>query len=180
MKKIIYTTIILCFLMIISACSDFTNVQTTKETYVKVTFDYQSENLLNFTKYVKSGSKIMEPKKPYNEGYTFLGWYTNSQLGLKWDFNEPVYSDTTLYAYWQADSVNKISVTFDANDGTLTDSSIIEVTAESVIPEPSAPVYEGYTFLGWSDSQNGTVIWDFNNKITNNITLYAIWEKVVE
>lgn len=182
MKKIIYTIILLCFFTIMSGCSELTNVQDNKTVqYVKVSFDYQSASLQNFTKYVKSGSSVMEPKPPYNEGYTFLGWYTNSQLGFKWDFSEPVYSDTTLYAQWKSNTVtNKISVIFDPNGGSLTDSSVIEVTADSTIPEPSEPVYDGYIFLGWSDSINGSIMWDFNNKITNNTTLYAVWEKIEE
>lgn len=182
MKRLFYViNLFVLFSFFIYGCSDFANVQDNSKTrYVQVTFDYQSPNLQNFTKYVKAGSPIMEPNKPYNEGYTFKGWYNNSQLGIKWNFNEPVYSDTTLYAQWEPNNSSKINVSFDANGGFLTDSSVAEITSENKIPVPSEPEYEGYEFSGWSDTPNGNTLWNFEDNVTSNLTLYAKWKKIVE
>ncbi|WP_042478172.1 leucine-rich repeat protein [Bacillus ndiopicus] len=45
--------------------------------------------------------KIVEPVPPTKEGYTFVGWYTDSALTKKWDFTkDTVQGNMTLYAKW--------------------------------------------------------------------------------
>ena len=41
----------------------------------------------------------------------------------------------------------------------------------------SNPVREGYTFIGWYTDKDYKNKYDFNTKITSDITLYAKWEK---
>lgn len=50
-------------------------------------------------------------------------------------------------------------------------STMIEIT-----PEPK----EGYRFLGWSTSTQGTVYFDFDNEVESNIHLYARWEEIID
>lgn len=52
----------------------------------------------------------------------------------------------------------------------------IEVKEDGTIEEPSAPVKEGYEFIGW---YSGTEKFDFSTKITEDISLEARWEKTV-
>ena len=48
------------------------------------------------------GSTVYMPKQPTRKGYTFVGWYFNSNgTGLAWDFNNTVDNNITLYAKWQ-------------------------------------------------------------------------------
>jgi len=47
-----------------------------------------------------SSTTIQEPTQPYKEGYTFGGWYSNSELTITYDFNTIITSDITLYAKW--------------------------------------------------------------------------------
>ncbi len=43
--------------------------------------------------------------------------------------------------------------------------------------KPENPTSSGFLFYGWSSDINGENIWDFDNdKITKDITLYAVWE----
>ncbi len=45
---------------------------------------------------------ILEPDEPVLVGYTFLGWYTESELIYPWDFASSVpTADMTLYAKWE-------------------------------------------------------------------------------
>ncbi|MGG5372416.1 InlB B-repeat-containing protein [Enterococcus sp. AZ196] len=46
--------------------------------------------------------------------------------------------------------------------------------------KPADPVRDGYTFSHWSTEENGSVPYDFNTPIAQDITLYAVWtpEKV--
>ena len=50
---------------------------------------------------VKSGEQAIEPTQPQKTGYTFEGWYSNSQLTNRFNFTTPITSNITLYAKWQ-------------------------------------------------------------------------------
>lgn len=52
---------------------------------------------------VNSGEKCTEPQAPAKDGYTFDGWYTDPDFAedSKYDFNNPVTRDITLYAKWK-------------------------------------------------------------------------------
>lgn len=70
---------------------------------------------------------------------------------------------------------NLYTVTFDSDGGSAITSR--KVGENGNIIEPNAPTKEGYNFLGWylNDEE-----FDFNTKITSDITLTARWEKVDE
>ena len=54
---------------------------------------------------VEYGSKIEEPTAPTKSGYTFAGWYKDSELAIAWDFDtDTVTEPTTLYAKWTANT----------------------------------------------------------------------------
>ncbi len=46
--------------------------------------------------------RAKEPTSPTATGHTFLGWYTESDCKNKWDFQNTIPSDMTLYAKWEA------------------------------------------------------------------------------
>ena len=50
---------------------------------------------------VTSGSAITAPTNPTKSGYTFKGWYRDSDLMQLWDFDSEVTEDMTLYAKWK-------------------------------------------------------------------------------
>nr|MCR5108272.1 InlB B-repeat-containing protein [Lachnospiraceae bacterium] len=53
------------------------------------------------------GDSISEPKALSEEGYTFGGWYKESDCTNKWDFDEDtVQGDMTLYAKWEEGSTD--------------------------------------------------------------------------
>ena len=45
-----------------------------------------------------SGKKINKPDNPIKENKTFVDWYTDSNFEEKFDFNQEIYEDITLYA----------------------------------------------------------------------------------
>ena len=55
-------------------------------------------------KYVQEGSTVSKPSDPSASGYTFGGWYTDSSLSSKYDFDNKVTSNLTLYAKWTSAS----------------------------------------------------------------------------
>ena len=67
----------------------------------KVTFDDCLESTTNQVVEVADGKTVARPADPVCEGWTFLGWYADTQLTQEFDFSTPVTADMTLYAKWQ-------------------------------------------------------------------------------
>ncbi len=114
------------------------------------------------------------------ENYNLIGWYTDAEFNIKWDFNNKVTGDMTLYAKW---GKLTYSVRFEYNGGFVEGQTFgeIEVLKGNKISKPTqnqTPTKNKYEFLGWFDSLESTDAFDFNTVITGDMILYAKWEKV--
>ena len=70
----------------------------------------------------------------------------------------------------------KCVVTFDTQGGT-TKIDPVSVDPGAVVAKPKkTPKRSGYTFLGWFDDKEGTKAHDFKAKITESMTVYAVWQ----
>jgi uncharacterized repeat protein (TIGR02543 family) len=69
----------------------------------------------------------------------------------------------------------KYTVTFDSRGGSSVSSQEVEKDAKAV--KPADPTRDGYTFTGWYTDEACTEEFDFNTKITGDLTLYAGWEE---
>ena len=89
----------------------------------KVTFDDCLESTKNQVVEVADGETVARPEDPVCEGWTFLGWYTDTQLTQEFDFSTPVTADMTLYAKWQQNAEQPGEGTTDdgADDTTSTE-----------------------------------------------------------
>ena len=58
---------------------------------------------------VRIGEALEEPYAPTRKGYAFEGWYTDREFSNKWDFNETVESDVSLFAKWTAQAESSIA-----------------------------------------------------------------------
>lgn len=67
----------------------------------------------------------------------------------------------------------RYTVTFDTQGGSKISSTTVNHNA--TVDEPEAPTKEGYTFDGWYTDKDCTEPYDFDTKVTQNITLYAKW-----
>ena len=75
----------------------------------------------------------------------------------------------------KAPESKKYTVTFDTTGGSTVDKMTIE--ENSSITEPTAPTKEGYTFDGWYTDKELSSKYDFAEKVSGNITLYAKWNE---
>lgn len=114
---------------------------------------------------VKYGEKVNKPADPTKTGYTFVKWLNGT---TEYDFAAAVKGNLTLTAEWK---INEYTVTFDVNGGSAVDPKKVEYN--KTVAEPTAPTKEGYTFEGWYD---GDVKYDFNTKVTKDVTLKAKWK----
>ncbi len=120
------------------------------------------------------GDNIASVSDPVKDGYTFKGWYLSKDgIGEAFDVNTLIYEDITLYAIFEKVEV-KYTVSFDI-DGTK---NTIEVIENNKVSKPSDPEKQGYVFKGWYENITDESSFDFDNLITSNITLYAVFEKV--
>lgn len=82
------------------------------------------------------------PTDPVREGYTFLGWYTQAEGGIKYTFTEAVSSNITLYAHWNAHSH---TVTLENDENKETNS--YDYGSSVSVPTPTKKT--GYNFNHW-------------------------------
>ena len=95
----------------------------------------------------KQNECIQRPyEEPIREGHNFRGWYTDAACKpeQKWDFDDPIPGNMTLYAGWDILSY-VIRVKFANGEP----DSIINQNYDTAITVPDDPTREGYTFIGW-------------------------------
>lgn len=117
--------------------------------------------------------------QPTRDIYNFLGWSKNKEATeAEYQPNQTVIieGDLTLHAIWK---LKEYTIVFDGNGG-ISEINSVKEKHGTTIKLPSAH-REGYTFLGWSVSNNATTV-DSNMvagsdyTITSDRTLYAIWK----
>ena len=109
---------------------------------------------------------------PKVEGYTFDDWYTDAAHTKKFDFTQPIKSNTTVYAKWTA---NDYEVSFITEHGDAPDSQ--NVPYNKTAKDPGTLTAEGYTFIGWYADDTYSTEFDFTQPITGDTKVYAKWEK---
>ena len=95
----------------------------------------------------KQNECIQRPyEEPVREGHNFRGWYTDAACKpeQKWDFDDPIPGNMTLYAGWDILSY-VIRVKFANGEP----DSIIDQNYDTPVTVPDDPTREGYTFIGW-------------------------------
>lgn len=135
-----------------------------------------------FNPYVCDGftynSETPDYEAPEREGYIFKGWLKASNLsGKPGEVDKYVTGNETYTAVWEK-VVNKYTIKFDPNGGTLNGlSGIFTITcvegSEIVMPTPTR---KGYKFLYWEGSK-----YNAGDKytVTEDHTFTAVWQKVM-
>ena len=136
-----------------------------------VTFDVDGTQTYS---QVKSGKTVIEPTAPTKEGYTFDGWYTDSELTTKYEFTNIVNSNIVLYAKF---NINNYNVKFYDGDTELTDLAQIVEYGKTI--NNVTPTKEGYAFVGWYTDSTLTTEYSSSLEIKNDVVLYAKWKQVV-
>ena len=107
---------------------------------------------------------------PLKEGYSFEGWYTDSEYESRvTSIEEGTIGDLVLYAKW---SLAKYTVTLNFNDVKTPSKSVVVTFGEEY--SFSDPVRDNYCFYGWlcdSEHIDSTGVWN----IPSDKTLIADW-----
>ena len=132
------------------------------------------------SKQVAFGSAYGALPVPVRSGYNFIGWFTSASGGTQVTAATKltVAQDQTVYAHWQFNSNPQatISVTFNANGGSVSQTSIKVILGATYGTLPT-PTRTGYDFTGWYDAPNGGNLITSSTVVSNgaNHTLYAHW-----
>ena len=113
-----------------------------------------------------------DPGKLTEEGYTFIGWYTDDTYDTEFDFTKPITSNTTVYAKWTA---KDYEVSFITEHGDAPASQNVKYNGTA--NDPGKLMAEGYTFIGWYADEAHKTKFDFTKPITGDTKVYAKWEK---
>lgn len=104
---------------------------------------------------VIKGDKAAEPKVIYT-GHTFVDWYQDVEYTSKWDFDEPVEKDLSLYAKWNSTATSTAVVKI--NDAEVSESEAWKMLkAEVAKPSVSSITING-KIKATSDAGNNGVI----------------------
>lgn len=137
-----------------------------------ISFDTDGGNKVDNIK-VKNG-KINNLPIPEKKGYTFVGWYNKTE---KVEVGDTISKDITLKAKWekqteQSESTKKYTVSFDSAGGSKVNSQTVQ--QNNKVKKPLNPTKDGFIFVEWT--LNGKT-YNFNNGVTGNITLKAVWKE---
>ena len=146
------------------------------------TFDASGSTVAQDTMQVTYGGNFEQMPIPRYKGYFFRGWYDEQWGGRQYGDEEGrgTYTydkteDCTLYALWEEAPL--CTVTFNPNGGTLTGAETCQEKQNERIQRPyEEPIREGYYFRGWYKDADCTQMWDFDDPIPGNMTLYAGWD----
>ncbi|HOI46358.1 MAG TPA: InlB B-repeat-containing protein, partial [Bacilli bacterium] len=154
---------------------NFDAVLTTNQTaYAKwiintytVTFE-SNDGTMVANQTINYGGTVVTPTAPTKTGYTFDGWYANSELTTAYNFSNLVTANMTLYAKWTAETK---TITFVLNNGEANVLVTQEVGTDIVFPD--TPTKVGYTFDAWYQDSVFVQIYTQTTMPTSNITVYA-------
>ena len=105
------------------------------------------------------------------QGYKFLGWKDKNTGEVVGKIPTSATGIKNVAAQWTA---NEYTVTFNANEGTVTPETMT-VTHGDVYGELPTPTRDGYTFAGWFTDPNGGAKVEQGDVVTASHTLYAHW-----
>lgn len=118
----------------------------------------------------KTDAPVKAPDFPVVDGYVYTGWINEKGEGVP--ATMPVGGDKFTAVREPAE----ITITLDANGGTLAGDATIVAKFGDAISAPAAPSLEGNEFLGWSTSADGLVVAFPETMPAKDTTYYAIWK----
>lgn len=170
---------------------------------VKVTFN---ANGSTFDGTKKKISKNVEKNKPLSANLVSDPRFTTKLSFSYWSATKPskntdtsvpkyvfgvnnITEDTELYAvYEESDNKDQFcKVKFDPNNDDGEIKSVLVYPGDKV-SKPDTPDYKNHKFKGWSDtkhdadstSNSSVEYYDFDDSVTNDMTLYAVWRKYTD
>ena len=115
-------------------------------------------------------SVVEEPSPGDVTGYTFSGWFLDSEFLYPYEFTTMPAEDLLLYGKWTIDQYTISFETFGLFD-------IDDLTQDynTTVARPVDPFIEGYTFIDWFSDDSFINPYEFTTMPAENITIYALF-----
>ncbi|MDR2712517.1 MAG: InlB B-repeat-containing protein, partial [Clostridiales bacterium] len=111
---------------------------------------------------------------PFKSGFSFSGWFKDSDKTIAYTFNEAVTANITLYAKWAVHTEGPYLITFDSKGGSSVPSQTVAFGGKAA--KPLNPTRTGFNFVGWYEDEDCTILYNFDEPVTKNMLLYAKWD----
>ena len=154
----------------------------TAQVYNLSLYLYDNQYYENSSYTITYNSNYPALPEPTRTGYTFAGWYKNTNFQEQDKITTSTVvtetEDTTIYAKWIP---NTYEVVYHSNGGTGTMSNQQMTYGETTTLTTNAFERAGYTFGGWTTNSDGTGTTYSNGQSVSNLTtsstfdLYAKW-----
>ncbi len=141
-----------------------------------ITFDADGGKMEGGDITAKVGDTVTLPACT-KDGYEFAGWYDDDTCAGQAGEEYTVTGDTVLKAHYVKKETPTCTITFDTNGGKAISPVKVEKGKAVSLPEAEK---ENNTFLGWYTEKEGGEKIDSEFTVTEDITLYAHWEKKAE
>ena len=151
---------------------DETTLDKTKDTLVyadysnQITVNYYLDGVLYETQDLEYGDYLFFMEDPVEEGYSFSGWYLDSNLTDKAYEEVKLTSDTNLYAQ-MVDLNQEFTVILHYDD----EVKEVETVDQMLVVEE--PYKEGYVFTGWYLDSSYEELFDVETKVLADLELYG-------
>jgi len=141
-----------------------------------VTFRGNGGTPATTTQTVLNDERASEPSVT-RDGWVLTGWYTSQRGGERWHFDSAVDRSLNLHARWEREdgSYDDILVTFVGNGGSP-DEITRRVREGRTVSTPNVS-RRGYELVGWYTERSGGTRWRFSDTLSNDVTLYARWQR---
>lgn len=124
---------------------------------------------------------VAQPEDPEKAENRFGGWYTDENCTIEYDFNTEISGDLTLYAKWIP--IVYYTATLNLNGGEIVlngetlqnEKSPVKVENGTLLELENEPTREGYVFKGWFTNSKCTIAYNFDDPVTKNFNIYALW-----
>ena len=150
-----------------------------------VTFNANGHGTAPDPQTVNSGQNATEPTPaPTADGYTFGGWYTETNCTNGYNFNTPVTSDLTLFAKWTKNEVGIYTVTVNQPTEGGTISAEPTSAAAGAIINLTATPSQGFALDNFTvTAENGDTVTVTNNKFempASNVKVSATFKSTTQ
>ncbi|MBR4313696.1 MAG: InlB B-repeat-containing protein, partial [Lachnospiraceae bacterium] len=144
------------------------------------------------TQNIEEGLVAVRPTvNPSAANVAFDNWYTDNTFTTTFNFNQAITAPTTIYAKWIDASTYEVSFNLTSGiypTGTITNAPESQfVVSGNTVVAPTIPTTDGYRFVGWYKTYNGsaatpdeqfTAPYNFSSAVSESFTLYAKWELI--
>ncbi|MDR2828562.1 MAG: InlB B-repeat-containing protein [Acholeplasmatales bacterium] len=138
----------LLFLAVLVFVSPSISIYPTKSYVTFVT----GHNLNGYQVRIKD-EKVVLPKEPVLDGYTFNGWYDDTLCTVPFD-NTSVKSSTKVYAAWEKITY---TITYILNNGYVQNENVSSYDIETPPTGLNKAFKDGYVFLYWTTAANESI-----------------------